>query len=93
MDVQDFEHFSETYLGMICDFSNAMQLRFCQAFCSIFCFEDNACSLELVYAFYQIYFQWSAYRVRQNYEIVPSEHGSEFKWLVLQLLDVNASPN
>ena len=29
--------------------------------------------------------------MQQNYKIVPSNRGSEFKWLVKQLLNINAS--
>jgi len=77
---------------MICDFSDAMRLGFRQALCEIFDIEDDDCDLEAIYAFCQVHFQRSAYRVQQNYEIVPSHRGSEFKWLVLQLIDVNKTP-
>ena len=86
MKFRDYKHFTDGYLGMICDFSDAMRLGFRQALCEIFNLEEGECDLEAVYAFCQVHFQRSAYRVQQNYEIVPSQRGSEFKWLVKELL-------
>ena len=86
----DFADFRDNYLGKICDFSDAMRLGFCQVICDIFGLEDKECSLEAIYAICQVHFQRSTNRVQQNYEIVPSNCGSEFKWHVEQLLNVNA---
>ena len=87
----DYVDFTNNYLGLICHFSDVMRLGFRQALCDVFGLEDTECSLEAIYAFCQVHFQRSTYRVQQNYKIVPSHCGSEFKWLVQQLLNINKS--
>ena len=60
MKFYDFVDFTDKYLGMICDFSDAMRLGFRQARCAVFGLEDKECSLQSIYAFCQVHFQWSA---------------------------------
>jgi len=84
----DYNHFTDTYLRMICDFSDTMWLSFCLALCNIFGIEGKDCCLESISAFCQVNFQRPTYRVQQNYETVQSNRGIEFKWLAQQLLDV-----
>jgi len=56
MKFRDFADFRDNYLGMICDFSDAMRLGFHQAICDIFGIQDKECSLETIYAFCQYIF-------------------------------------
>ena len=65
MKFRDFADFRDNYLGMICDFSDAMRLGFHQAICDIFGIQDKECSLEAIYAFCQVHSHRSAYRVQQ----------------------------
>jgi hypothetical protein len=91
MQFQDFNHFNNSYLGMICDFSDAMRLGFLQAVCDLFHVKRDACQMDSIYAFCRVHFQRSAHRMRQNYEMVPSLHGDNFDYIVRKLLEPNLS--
>jgi hypothetical protein len=76
---KSFDEFSENYMGMVCDFSDAERKGFKAALEKHFGISLDSYNVETFYAFCLVHFDRSACRIYTNHAIVPLARRDEFK--------------